>query len=178
MQAPVAPPEGPVLQGRRIHLRPLRFSDADDLQQYANDPSIARNTTVPYPYTLDHARAFIRRTHQQIRGGRALPLAICLTDDAFIGMCSLVNIDRAAGEAEVGYWIGRPFRRQGYTTEAVRLLSQYAFETLGLRRLYAGVLPHNTASAKVLLNVGFRYFGPTYRRDLPHERLDGYERVR
>ena len=44
---------------------------------------------------------------------------------------------------------------RGYASEAVRLVTAFAFEELGLRRLYAHVLAHNPASARVLEKAGF-----------------------
>ncbi len=164
------------LVGPRIVLRPLEDKDTKRLQQYANDHFIACNTTVPYPYTLSHARSFIQHTHYQLQNRDALPLAVCLREnDAFCGMCSLVTIRWSEWEAELGYWMGRPFRRRGYTYEAVRLMVRYAFESLRLHRIYAGVLPQNTISARLLQKAGFRYRGPMQRPGLPDILLDCYE---
>ena len=64
-----------------------------------------------------------------------------------------------AHRAEIGYWLARPWWGQGVTTEAVRALTRYAFEELGLRRLVAQVYPWNQASIRVLEKCGFRREG-------------------
>ena len=61
--------------------------------------------------------------------------------------------------AEVGYWLGEAHWGNGYASEALRALTRYAFEELGLRRLSAGVFGHNPASARVLEKVGYRLEG-------------------
>ena len=52
--------------------------------------------------------------------------------------------------AELGYWIGRPYWGHGYATEVLR----YAFEDLGLHRIHAEHLGSNPASGKVMQKSG------------------------
>ncbi|UHA74685.1 GNAT family N-acetyltransferase [Paenibacillus sp. 481] len=55
----------------------------------------------------------------------------------------------------IGYFLDKDHNGKGYMTEAVKLVVQYVFEKLGLQRIEAGVMPHNTGSIKVLLKAGF-----------------------
>jgi RimJ/RimL family protein N-acetyltransferase len=57
--------------------------------------------------------------------------------------------------AELGYWVGAPFRGKGLATMAVGALSRHGFEQLGLRRLQAAVYEWNPASARVLEKNGY-----------------------
>lgn len=57
--------------------------------------------------------------------------------------------------AEIGYWLGEPFWGRGLTTEAVRAVTDYAFETFDLRRIDAGVFEWNRASMRVLEKAGY-----------------------
>jgi len=66
---------------------------------------------------------------------------------------------RAAQTGTLGYWMGEPFARHGFMTKSVRLLSDFAFRTLGLERLEAACLPENVASIRVLEKAGFRREG-------------------
>lgn len=59
----------------------------------------------------------------------------------------------------IGYFLDKAHNGKGYMTEAVKLVVAYAFETLGLHRLEAGVMPHNIGSIKVLLKAGFHKEG-------------------
>ncbi|MFC8687468.1 GNAT family N-acetyltransferase [Brevibacillus porteri] len=59
----------------------------------------------------------------------------------------------------IGYFLDKEHNGKGYMTEAVKLVVDYAFETLGLHRLEAGVMPHNIGSIKVLLKAGFHKEG-------------------
>ena len=58
-----------------------------------------------------------------------------------------------AGEAEIGYWIGRPFWGQGLIPEAVRRLLQRCFEELGFTAVWCGYYDGNTKSRRVWINA-------------------------
>ena len=77
-----------------------------------------------------------------------------------VGAISLSNMRRGAEQsASLGYWIGLKFAMQGYMTEALGILTNHAFETLGLHRLEAACLPRNVASKKLLESSGFKQEG-------------------
>lgn len=79
------------------------------------------------------------------------------SDNALIGGITLGNIMRGAAQmATIGYWLDGDLRGQGYMTEAVGRLSEYAFRDMGLHRVQAGCLPENNASHRVLLKNGFK----------------------
>jgi len=61
--------------------------------------------------------------------------------------------------SELGYWLGVPFWRQGYATEAAREVIRYGFEDLRLRRIFASQFQHNPASGNILKKLGMRYEG-------------------
>lgn len=62
-----------------------------------------------------------------------------------------------AGEAEIGYWIGRPFWGQGLIPEAVRRLLRRCFEDLGMTAVWCGYYDGNTKSCRVMEKCGFRF---------------------
>ena len=57
--------------------------------------------------------------------------------------------------AEIGYWIGEQYWRNGYATEAVKQLVALAFNQLGINRIYVDVFEYNVASMRVLEKIGF-----------------------
>jgi ribosomal-protein-alanine N-acetyltransferase len=81
-------------------------------------------------------------------------------DDALLGACSVTGIQRGVLQsAALDYWIGAPFARQGYMSEALALLLHEAFGPLELHRVEALVLPTNEPSRRLLARLGFRYEG-------------------
>jgi RimJ/RimL family protein N-acetyltransferase len=63
------------------------------------------------------------------------------------------------GRVEVGYRVEAPYRRQGYTSEAVRALFDWASREHGIRRFVASISPTNTASLGLAHGFGFRQVG-------------------
>ena len=71
-----------------------------------------------------------------------------------MGAISLMSIEQGH-QAEIGYWIGKPFWGQGVCSEAAQLIVQFAFSRLNLARLYARHFSRNPASGRVLVKAGF-----------------------
>ncbi len=77
-----------------------------------------------------------------------------------MGQASLSEIIRGPlQQAFLGYWIGRPFVRQGYMGEALPLVLRVAFGELKLHRVEANIQPGNAASIALARRVGFRMEG-------------------
>lgn len=109
-------------------------------------------------------RAFRERVHWSAKAtgdGRSLPLFLFRKDDdQFMGAITLDNIRRGPAQmANMGYWIGEPFARQGYMSEAVEAMVNHAFGSLDLSRIEAACLPKNAASRGLLEKCGFKYEG-------------------
>jgi ribosomal-protein-alanine N-acetyltransferase len=82
------------IEGSKINLRKLTKSDAKDIYLNARDKEIARYTTLPHPYKLEHALDFIKKTYRDIRKKAAYELGIELKETGrIIGMMSLLKID-------------------------------------------------------------------------------------
>jgi RimJ/RimL family protein N-acetyltransferase len=144
----------------RLLLRPSWPEDASALYQAIADEGIVRNLArAPWPYTAEDAAWFARLEHSQMFPNFMLMLR---TDGApkLIGSCGLGERD---GEAELGYWIARPFWGQGYAAEAAKAVVSIA-EVLGHKKLVSGHFTDNPASGRVLRKVGFRPLGRCEQR--------------
>jgi ribosomal-protein-alanine N-acetyltransferase len=81
-------------------------------------------------------------------------------DDALLGACALTAILRGVLQsANLDYWIGARFARQGYMSEALEHVLAEAFGPLELHRVEALVLPENEPSRRLLARTGFRLEG-------------------
>lgn len=101
-----------------------------------------------------------------VEEGRGAPLFLFANgaDDvaagALVGAITLDNIRRGPSQAgTVGYWVGAPFARRGYMTEALDALRSHAFGAMDLSRLEAACLPENKPSRALLERCGFKYEG-------------------
>ena len=147
----------PTLTTERLLLRPFVLADAPDAQRLAGDKQIASTTTLPHPYEDGMAEEWIG-THQELfEKGELANFAIVLATfapntfapNALIGAIGL-HISQQHERAELGYWIGVPYWKQGYCTEAARAVLRYGFETRGLNRIGARHLARNPASGRVI----------------------------
>jgi RimJ/RimL family protein N-acetyltransferase len=144
----------PVLETERLMLRAPRLEDAKAIAMLANDRRVAENTArIPHPYTLADAEAFVAWANSP-QGETAF---VVMREDVLVGGC---GIGGPHGEApELGYWLGVPFWGNGYATEAVRAVIDYAFGTLGHDFINAGARVTNPASRRVLEKCGFQWTG-------------------
>ncbi len=149
----------PTLTSTRLRLMPLRTEDAARLAELGDDPLVAAYTAgMPSPYTLAAALDFIERSALAAERDENGVFGIFLPTQELIGVINLRPLPRHRS-GHLGYWMGAPYRNQGYTTEAVRLVIGFAFETLSLHRVHTACMAVNGASARVLEKAGLRQEG-------------------
>ena len=144
----------PTVSGRRVRLRPWRAEDAGAVFDACQDPAVQRWTEVPVPYRREDAEQFVGpvATDAWARGG-ALFAVESQVDGGLVGSIGVLGV--RDGTAAVGYWTAAGRRRQGLTTEALRLLSTWALDALGVHRVELIVDPANTGSRRVAESAGF-----------------------
>lgn len=143
-----------MLSSDNITLRPLQERDAPAIATLANNYHIWRyvRDRLPHPYGLQDAVSFIQFARSE---SPVLNFAI-VHNQSLAGVAGLtLQQDIHRLNAEVGYWVGEPFWNKGIATKAVELITAYAFDTLHLHRLFAGVFHTNPASGKVLSKAGY-----------------------
>ncbi|WP_240703119.1 GNAT family N-acetyltransferase [Cohnella luojiensis] len=74
-----------------------------------------------------------------------------------MGWCGVGVLDFSVTDKELYYLIGRDYWGNGYATEASSALTAYAFDVIGLDRLYAKADPRNKASLKIFEKLGFEF---------------------
>jgi RimJ/RimL family protein N-acetyltransferase len=149
------------LNGERIKLRKLKFSDVKDIYGNVKDKEVVRWTLrIPYPYPKDGAKKFIRKTRRNIKKKKSYELGIVLKEaDKIIGIVGLTNIDYKNKNAELGYWLGKKYWNKGLMTEAVKLMLWFGFEKLKLHRVYTKSFEENSASRRVMEKSGLKLEG-------------------
>lgn len=136
----------------RLTLRPWRKDDADALFAAAFDPAVGTPAGFPPHKTHEHSEEVLRDVLMKPE-----VYAICIRasemPDTPVGAIGLMFEDEdfsiAEGEAELGYWIAKPYWNAGYMTEAVQALERHAFMDMGLSALWAASYSENPASAAV-----------------------------
>jgi ribosomal-protein-alanine N-acetyltransferase len=146
----------------------IRVPDMSDYEQWAALRARSRDFLTPWEpvwpandLTRTAFRSRIRQYWRDIDEDVAYPYFIFDAEgEVLVGALTLSNVRRGVAQTgTLGYWIGLPHARQGYMTSAVRLTVDFAFRHLGLHRVEASCLPHNTASIGLLEKCGFEREG-------------------
>ena len=137
------------LKTERLILRRWEDNDAESLFEYAKDPDVGPIAGWPAHQRIEESRDVIKNV---FNGKEAY--AICLkTDNIAIGAIELklnghTDMTEQDDECELGYWLGKPFWGQGIVPEAVKEMLRYAFEDIGMTRVWVGYYEGNVKSKR------------------------------
>ncbi|MEE1027449.1 MAG: GNAT family protein [Agathobacter sp.] len=113
-------------------------------------------------YSVAYLQKVLRYEYNMFHKGTLARYYVFLKNrpDRIIGTVCLHNITRLAFmSCEIGYKFSSQYHHMGYATEAIRRCMEIAFNEIGLHRITATVCFGNTASAKLLENLGFSVDG-------------------
>lgn len=147
----------PALATEGITLRRPAPGDIPWITTACSDRELSRYIPgLPYPYSESDARTFIEHAARGWAEGSGAAFVIARPADGDgLGTIGLHLSADDAGLAEVGYWLRRAARGHGAATIAVRLVSDWAFAELGIKRLNLITAPENLASQRVAERAGF-----------------------
>jgi ribosomal-protein-alanine N-acetyltransferase len=111
---------------------------------------------MPYPYSLQDAVDWLGSNLEQ---DPVLTFAIECEGEAIGGIALIPGTDIECRSAELGYWVGAAYRGRGIATAAVTRICRYAFEELGMLRVFATPMIANAASKRILEKAGFQLEG-------------------
>lgn len=150
----------PLLRGEYIRLTALEKPDVMVMHRWYQDPDFLRpfDASVAFPRGKDQLEELfgdIRKTDNNyffaIRP---------LEDETLIGVAELDGILWSHGTAWLAIGIGNAnMRNQGYGTEAMTLLLDFAFRELNLHRIQLSVFANNPRAIRVYENLGFQREG-------------------
>ena len=142
----------------RLRVRPFAPTDVETFVRYRAHPDVARYQSWS-DYTVDEGRALIDSMLGVAPGtpGQWHQFALQeLATGSLVGDLALKVNDSESTEAELGFTLAPEHQGNGYGTEAVRALLDYAFGELHLRRLIAVTDALNQPAAALLERVGMR----------------------
>ena len=141
------------LRGEGVVLRPWRLEDVPAVTAACQDAEIARWLAfVPEPYTEEDARFYVQDCISAPEERK--PFAITEAESGEVIGSIDMRINRMQ-TGHIGYWLAAEARGRGLTTAAVRALSRWAIEELGLGRVELVTDPDNIASQRVAEKAGF-----------------------
>ena len=168
------PSEVPTLTYGTLTLRPSQESDIESIYQACQDPLISHFTTVPANYTLEHAQSFVRQLDPEgLQNKREIRFIIETNQGAAPSLAGVISFHSPNFNnkvAEIGYWIAKEHRGKSIGTTAVKVLTNFGFETMGWNRIEAMIDHDNEASKKVVTRAGYEHEGLLRQRVI---RADG-----
>ena len=158
-----------VIEDHEITLRPLRYRDR---AQWLKVRAVNAQWLAPWEATRPPLESdqpspsyyeMVRYYNKEGRELRSISLGIWLREggrERLVGQITLGGIVFGAYRgAHIGYWIDQRVANRGYTTRAVKALTNFAFNELHLHRIEINLRPENAASKKVAEKSGYSYEG-------------------
>lgn len=139
-----------------------------------DDAEVLRFTRVPEPVPDGFPRAWLARYEEGRRDGTREAFAIEDGHGGFLGLAFAPDIQADARTVELGYVVAREARGRGVATEALRLLTDWAFAELDTLRVELMISVENEPSKRVAEHVGYvregvmrsAYLKPGVRKDV------------
>ncbi|MBL7943675.1 MAG: GNAT family N-acetyltransferase [Flavobacteriales bacterium] len=147
-------------EGKLVALRPVTAADANERYlRWLNDPEVVKHLeTVPQPYTMEMLKQYIAGVIGH--PGNYFFMLIDKSTGREIGTMRLHNVNRHHGTCNIGIMIGeRDLQGKGFGTDAYHTGIRFAFESLGLRKIWEAVNARNTASLAMFARLGFEEEG-------------------
>ncbi|AZB44343.1 N-acetyltransferase [Bacillus sp. FJAT-42376] len=163
-------------EGTKIRLRELEEKDAESLYPIWSDPEVVRYLNMEAAAAITEVRSMIYILRSLAGKKKAYRWSIIsLKTNEILGTCGFNEWDEENARGEIGYELGRKHWGHGYMQEALVLLLDYAFTSMGANRIEAKVVPQNTVSLLLLEKLHFRYEGLLRKYELMNGQ---YEDVR
>jgi ribosomal-protein-alanine N-acetyltransferase len=150
----------PVIDTARLRLRIVTERDASVAVRLIT-PSVS-GWLASWPSPLDEATAAARfsQMREAAEQGWMLPFAIERRESGeMIGQVTVARKRDGTRRGGLGYWLGEPYHRHGYMTEAAEAAVAEAFSRLDLDAIEAGAQPENAASLAIMRRLGMRPIG-------------------
>ena len=147
------------LVGDKVRLRPAVAEDAAEAYRLVTDDRILRWLIWDGPDAETDMADSFQRWQGQLCRGEDYHFAIERRDESGIIGCISARPVMYPQDLNLGYWLGVPFWKRGYMTEAISLIGHFSFEYLEAARVYAEVMVGNDGSRRALEKNGFSLDG-------------------
>jgi [ribosomal protein S5]-alanine N-acetyltransferase len=145
-----------ILTSERLTLRQLSIDDHLAIFDLRSDAEINKYLNREPSKTPEDAKNFIHKINENNEKGNTYYWAISLTDTKqLVGTVCLFDLSREKNSCEIGYELMTKFQSQGIMKEAARVVINFVFETLKLKKILAYTHHENQNSTNLLLKLNF-----------------------
>ncbi len=148
------------LRTERLILKKMTVTDSSSLFKIWSDPEVTKFMNINNFNDEEQAAQMIELLDKLSQENKAIRYSIYhLESEQIIGSCGYNLLDFENSKAEIGYELGKEYWRNGFATEVILKLLDYAFNNLHFNRIEAKVEPANTNSIKLLEKLNFQFEG-------------------
>jgi len=143
-----------IISGKKITLRKIEYTDTDDIVRWRNKDFVRSNFIFQQLFTNEIHENWMKT---RVDTGEVVQFIISeIQTGKGVGSVYLRDIDRINQKAEYGIFIGEEDALgKGFGSEAAALAIKYAFEQLGLHKVFLRVFADNLRAIKSYENAGF-----------------------
>lgn len=143
------------LTGEDLVLREWTENDLPAMTELFDDPGIAHWTPLASPFDEAAARAYLATARRARAEGLRIQLAITADGQLPLGEVLVIREDANGGAASLGYSVGAAHRGRHLGARALKVMTAYAHQVMGLRQLTLSIEAENAASAAVARAAGY-----------------------
>ena len=149
----------PILESKRLILRPFVESDLEAVFKGLSDPDIIKYYGISFK-SLEETKVQMQWFSDLEKNENGIWWAVCSkVDGTFLGAGGLNDLSKPNKKAEIGFWLLKESWGKGYMTEAMPLIFNYAFDHIGLHRIEGFVETKNTNCKNALTKLKFNLEG-------------------
>ncbi|HSM56396.1 MAG TPA: GNAT family N-acetyltransferase [Candidatus Sulfomarinibacteraceae bacterium] len=157
----------------RLTIRAPRAGDGAEMNAAVRDSWSELQEWMPWaagdPPAVEEHEARLREARARFLLREDMWLLLFLKGtDTLAGSSGLHRINWNVPSLEIGYWVRTPYGRQGYITEAVKGITNFAFDLLGARRVEIRCDSLNERSAAVARRSGYELEATLHNHDRHH----------
>ncbi|MDD2377116.1 MAG: GNAT family protein [Clostridia bacterium] len=151
-------------EGDRIYLSPIDVEDYQIITKWMNDETLSSGLGTVSKLISDlNEKEWLENV---CKNGKYHFAVIKKEDNTLLGIYGLEEKDSTSRRFHVGGFIGEKENRgKGYGTEALKLITKFAFEILNAQSLFSGIYSFNIASIKSAEKSGYTKVG-TFRKSV------------
>ncbi len=148
-----------VYETARLRVRYLDEADLATMLVICSDPVVMRYMGSGEPLTADETALWIHRSQANYADhGYGCMAAISKEDGGFAGFCGLVTAP-GHSDVEIIYALARPYWGRGLAAEMAGAMLDFGFAQCGLPAILATIDPRNTASVRIVEQLGMTFLG-------------------
>lgn len=150
----------PNLESERIALRPLLVKDAEHIyNSWTSDAEVVYFMLYDVHKSIDDTIEWLKAEEQNVDSEHQYNWGFVLKETGELFGSGGISFKKETGCFELGYNIMKKYWGQGLTTEAGKVILDFAINILGEKRLFCRHAVDNIGSKKVMTKLGFKYFG-------------------